>query len=319
MNKIDLSQTAALLEGQQRLLLLTHRNPDGDTLGCAFALMYALRKKGKTVKVLCCDEIPKKYSYLYSPENLGELDDAYIVAVDVADEKLLGPVVYEKYTGKVQLCIDHHISNKGFAENLFLRDCAAACEIIYDLIRLMDIELDSRIADCLYTGISTDTGCFKFPNVTVNTHLIAAELIKLGADFVNINRLMFETKPRGYFSLQAAALSTIEMHFGGRCAVMFITQKMLNETGTTASDCDGLAGVPRKIEGVLISATLRERMDGIYKVSLRSHAPVDCSVISAKMGGGGHARAAGCEIEPDRLEEGKARLLAEIKAELDKI
>ena len=319
MNKIDLSQTAELLREHDNLLILTHRNPDGDTLGCAFALMNALRSLGKEVRVICCDEIPKKYSYMYSPDDLGELENPYIVAVDIADEKLLGPGVYEKYQGKVSLCIDHHISNKEFSENLYLRDCAAAGEIIFDLLKLMDIPFTKQIADCLYTGISTDTGCFKFPNVTRDTHLIAAELIGLGADFTMINRAMFETKPRGYFQLEAQAINTLEMYYSGRCAVMFITQQMLRETGTTASDCDGLAGVPRKIEGVLISATFRQRTDGIYKVSLRSHAPVDAAKICLSMGGGGHARAAGCEIDPEHFREGKQRLLELIKAELDKV
>ena len=319
MNKVDLSQAAALLQAHDSILILTHRNPDGDTLGCAFALMYALREAGKTAKVICCDEIPEKYSYMYSPEDLGEPENPYIVAVDVAAETLLGPVIYEEYMGRVELCIDHHISNKGFAKNLLLRDCAAACEIIYDLIKYMGIPVTKQIADCLYTGISTDTGCFKFPNVTENTHIIAAELIKLGADFTLINRLMFETKPRGYFRLEAAAINTIEMYYGGQCAFMYITQQMLKDSGTTASDCDGLAGVPRKIEGVLISATFRERTDGVYKVSLRSHAPVDAARICSVMGGGGHARAAGCEITPENLEAGKKQLLEEIKAELDKV
>ena len=109
------------------------------------------------------------------------------------------------------------------------------------------------------------------------------------------------------------------MYNGGKCAVMTITQKMLHASGTDESDCDGIASIPRKIEGVLVGVTLRERTDGTYKVSLRSHAPVDCTKICGEMGGGGHARAAGCEFSRENLEKEKAQLLAIITRELDSI
>lgn len=316
MQKIDLNEVASILKANDNFLILTHRNPDGDTLGSGFGLMHALRQLGKTAHVLNCDEIPKKYSYLYSPEDVCDIDGAYIVAVDIADEKLLGDSVYDKYCGKVQLCIDHHISNKGYADKLYLRDCSAVCEIIYDLTELLGAEIDRKIADCLYTGISTDTGCFKFSNVTARTHEITAKLMEYGADTVEINKLMFESKSRGYYMLEAAAISTMEYYFDGLCAVMTITQKMLNETLTKESDCDGIAGIPRKIEGVLIGATLRERPDGTFKVSLRSHAPIDSSAICGKLGGGGHARAAGCELSVENIVADKQKLLNTIKEEL---
>ena len=319
MGIIDLKQTADILRANDNFLILTHRNPDGDTLGSAFALMYLLRAMGKTAMVQCCDKIPQKYSYMFSQSDIGEPKNPYVIAVDVADENLLGPGVYEKYQGKVKLCIDHHVSNKGYADSLFLRDCAATCEIIYDLFCMTGVEITKIIADCIYTGISTDTGCFKFANVTVSTHTIAAKLIAAGADFVEINKAMFETKSRGYFQLEAWALESLEMYFDGKCALMTITQEMLKNSGTTESDCDGIAAIPRKIEGVMAGVTVRERTDGTYKISLRSHAPVDCTKICSKMGGGGHARAAGCEIEREVFQEKKELLLSIIKEELDSI
>ncbi|MBE6827320.1 MAG: bifunctional oligoribonuclease/PAP phosphatase NrnA [Ruminococcaceae bacterium] len=319
MQKIDLSEVVSILKENDNFLLLTHRNPDGDTLGSAFGLMYALRTRGKTAKVLNCDKIPEKYSYMFGEGDIGELDNPYVVALDIADESLLGPGVFEKYSGKIKLCIDHHISNKGFAEKLYLRDCAAACEIIYDILVELEIEKNKLIADCLYTGISTDTGCFKFPNVTKKTHLIAADLVDKGADITNINRLMFETKPKGYYYLASEALSTLKLYFDGKCAMMYITQEMLAKTNTDESDCDGLSSIPRRIEGVLVGVTARERSDGSFKVSLRSHAPVDVSKICGIMGGGGHARAAGCELDGKNIEAETKKLLAVIKAELDSI
>lgn len=321
MKTLSVSQAAQLIKEQKKILILTHRNPDGDTLGCAFALMRAARAFGIETKVFCCDKIPEKYGYMFCPEDLSEANggDAYIIAVDIADIKLTGSEYSDKFAGRVGLCIDHHISNTGFSENLVLRDCAAACELILDIIKAMGAEIDKKIADCLYTGISTDTGCFRFSNTTENTHSAAAQLIKAGADHCMINRVMFETKTMGCLMLEAAALNSIELLFDGRCAVMTVTREMMERSGTSESDCDGIASIPRKIDGVLVGATLRERGDGTFKVSLRSHAPVDCAEICSALGGGGHARAAGCEMRTDFFEEDRKKLLESIKKELDKI
>ena len=318
MKKIDVAKAAELLNAADNILILTHRNPDGDTLGSGFALMHALRSTGKKAKVLCCDEIPKKYSYMFG-EKQEDFSAEYTVAVDVADIKLLGNGLSREFESKIDLCIDHHGSNTEYADNLLLRSCAATCEVVYDLVNALGVEITPIIADCLYTGLSTDTGCFLFSNVTPETHIIAADLIKKGADYVNINKVMFETKSIGYFKLEELALNTIKTYFGGKCAVMSITQKMLSESGTDESDCDGIAGIPRKIDGVLVGVTVRERNDGSYKVSLRSHEPVDSAKICKLMGGGGHARAAGCELNPDALEAEKAKLFSIIEDELKNI
>lgn len=318
MKKIDVAKAAELLNAADNILILTHRNPDGDTLGSGFALMHALRSMNKKAKVLCCDEIPQKYSYMFG-EKQDDFSAEYTVSVDVADIKLLGNDFSKEFENKIDLCIDHHGSNTEYADNLLLRDCAATCEVIYDVINALGVTITPLIADCLYTGVSTDTGCFLFSNVTPETHIIAADLIKKGADYVNINKVMFETKSIGYFKLEELALNTIKTYFGGKCAVMSITQEMLRESNTDESDCDGIAGIPRKIEGVLVGVTVRERIDGSYKVSLRSHEPVDSAKICKLMGGGGHARAAGCELNPDALETEKAKLLSIIEDELKNI
>ncbi len=318
MKKIDVAKAAELLNAADNILILTHRNPDGDTLGSGFALMHALRSTGKKAKVLCCDEIPKKYFYMFG-EKQEDFSAEYTVAVDVADIKLLGNGLSREFENKIDLCIDHHGSNTEYADNLLLRSCAATCEIVYDIVNALGVEITPLIADCLYTGISTDTGCFLFSNVTPETHIIVADLIKKGADYVNINKVMFETKSIGYFKLEELALNTIKTYFGGKCAVMSITQEMLRESNTDESDCDGIAGIPRKIDGVLVGVTVRERNDGSYKVSLRSHEPVDSAKICKLMGGGGHARAAGCELDSDALEAEKAKLLSIIEDELKNI
>ncbi len=316
MNKIDEKAAAKLLKENGDFLILTHRNPDGDTIGSAFALLRALETLGKKAKVICTDEFPEKYSYITVPNCCEIGENPYVVAVDVADMSLIGDDLRQKYENGVDLCIDHHISNKEFAKNLLLRESAAACEIVYDVIKEMGVEIGGKIADSLYTGIATDTGCFLFSNVTESTHKIAADLIKCGADFSNINRIMFETKSLGYFKLEAAALGTVETHFDGKCAFMTVTKKMQEDAGIKNGDCEGIAGLPRKIEGVLVAVTFRECDNGKYKVSLRSHAPVDSSKICLNFGGGGHSRAAGCTFSAETFEDDKKKLLSIIETEL---
>lgn len=315
MKKIDVKECASLLKEFDGFLILSHRNPDGDTLGSAFALKRALALMGKKSMVRCVDEIHPKFSYLWEDIDNTDINFDKIIAVDVADKKLLGEEYERLYGDNVFLCIDHHLSNRAYAENLLLEDRAAAAVVIYEVICQLGVEITPEIASCVYTGLATDTGCFMFSNTTPTVHRIAAEMMEKDADYTLINRLMFETKTLSYMKLEQMAVSTIESHFDGKCAIMTITQDMFRESGSSSSECDGIAGIPRKIEGVLVGVTIRERHDGSYKVSLRTVGPIDASKICGKVGGGGHNRAAGCEFNCS-LEEVKQTLLKIIEAEL---
>ena len=318
MRNVTAEQAASLLRSKDRILILTHLNPDGDTLGSGFALLHALQHLGKTARVVCGDKIPPKYDYMRR-DLQGEADfqEAFVVAVDIADTKLLGARLEAAYGERVDLCIDHHLSNTKYADALFLEECAATCELIYRVITAMGVEITPVIADCIYTGLSTDTGCFRYSNVTPETLELAADMLRSGANFDDINRVMFETKTKTYLKLEALVLDSLELLFGGRCALVTITQEMFRQSGSNETECDGIASLPRKIEGVSVGLTLREREDGSFKVSVRTYAPYDASAICAKMGGGGHARAAGCEIEAGALKTGKDRLLDAVRTELE--
>ena len=195
--RIDVKKCAALLKERDNILILTHAHPDGDTLGCGFALCRALIKLGKRARVINGDEIPKKYNYLYENMPVFDFKEDYIVSVDVATENLLGSLS-EIYGGKINLSIDHHGTNTEYAENLLLRETAAACELIYEVVLELGAEIDKDIANCLFTGISTDTGCFRYASATASTFMIAAKLVECGADNGFINRVMFETKTKTY-------------------------------------------------------------------------------------------------------------------------
>ena len=227
--RIDVENCARLLSGQDNILILTHAHPDGDTLGCGFALCRALMKLGKRVRVINDDVIPKKYDYLFNDLCFEEFKEDFIVAVDVATENLLGGL-QSAYAGKIDLCIDHHLTNTEYARFLLLRDAPAACEIVYDVIHALGAEIDEKIASCLYTGISTDTGCFRYASATAHSYRVAARLIELGADNGKINRAMFETKSKTYVNLERLALNGLQLFCNDRVAIITVTQEMYAAT-----------------------------------------------------------------------------------------
>lgn len=315
--QIDVKAAARLLESQDDILILTHGHPDGDTLGCGFALCRGLHKQNKRARVECADEIPAKYSYLWRGAERQAFDPRFIVAVDVADTRLLGKAIEERYADRIDLCMDHHGSNVLYAKRTLLDASAgAACEVILAVLRAMQVEIDAQIADCIYTGLSTDTGCFRYSNATARTHRIAADMIDCGADAAIINQVMFETKTRTYAALERLALDSLEMHFDGRAALVTVTQELYRLSGSDESECDPIASLPRQIEGVLVGVMLREKADGTFKASVRTHRPVDAAELCKRMGGGGHPRAAGCQLDGP-LERARQELLGNIKAVLE--
>ena len=220
MKQNELPTDISLAECGQRLLeaddiyILSHQYPDGDTLGSAAALCRLLLQKGKRVRTLCSDEIPKKFADLYQGLPQEEFSPAFVVAVDVADVKLLGKKL-EHFGDKIDLCIDHHGSNKRYARwNYVDPTAAAAAEMIAQLANLWGVALDPAVADAIFTGITTDTGCFKYTNATSRTYRIAADMIDAGADASRINRIMFDTKSRARLEIERRVLDT--MRFYGR-------------------------------------------------------------------------------------------------------
>ena len=214
------------------------------------------------------------------------------------------------------MAIDHHPSNSMFAQETLLdAGAAATCEIIYHLLSDMNVSITQQIADCLYTGIATDTGCFKFANVIPDTHRIAATLIESGCRFQKINKQLFESKTLGMMELERQVLNTLEFHAQNRIAIICVTLKMLQETGVSEAELDGISGIPRKIEGVQVGVTIKERAQNEYKLSIRSSELLDASKFCALFGGGGHARAAGCTIY-GTLSEVRKQILSALQEAL---
>lgn len=297
--KISVKECADILREKDNILILTHANPDGDTLGSGFALCRALMKIGKICAVINTDDIPKKYNYLFDDIVEIKFKPDYVVAVDVATVNLLGGLE-EQY--KIDMCIDHHSTNTEYANLLLLEDAPAACQIMYEVVLALGVEVDKKIADCLYTGLTTDTGCFRYDSTTAQTYRVAADLIDAGADNGRINRIMFETKSKTYARLERLAIESMRFYEHERVAVITVTQEMFQLTGSNAQETEGLAPLTRQIEGVEIGITIQERPDGTCKASIRTFESVNAAELAACFGGGGHAQAAGCKFDCDVKE-----------------
>lgn len=312
---IDKKECLRILTENSEFLVLSHEHPDGDTLGCAFALCEALRLMGKKRAFKCADDVTREFSFMTEGFCNDELSNPLIVCVDVADAKLLGSLAAE-YGERVDLCIDHHMSNTFYASSTYLIEKAAACEIVYDLICSLPVEESRYIRNCIYTGVSTDTGCFRYQNTTPETFKVAAELMEKGIDSGKINKLMFETKSKSFLELEMLARDTLEYHLDGRCAIITITQDMYKKSGSSENECHPITALPREIEGVLVGAVIKESEEGKYSISVRTGEGIDASHICSRLGGGGHKGAAGCRPDCD-YEEAKSLLLKSVKKSLD--
>lgn len=314
---IGIAEAAARLKSADRILILSHMKPDGDTLGSGFALLYSLLRLGKTARIECADGFPARYRFLYQDFDVNaqpDFEPELVVAVDIADTQLFGDAAAH-WVDRVALCIDHHPSNSRYADELLLdTNAAATAEIVAEVLESLGVTPDKQTAVCIYTGITTDTGCFRYSNTTSATHRLAARMIDLGVKHYTIDKLMFETKSVARMELERMVMDTLEYYYGNRFAVIVITDEAVAQTHVPEEDLEGIAAVPRQIEGVEVSATLRQKGGDRYRVSLRTCSRINASAVCAKLGGGGHARAAGCVLECP-LEEAKLRLISALAAE----
>ncbi len=308
-------EAAALLRGHNHILILTHRRPDGDTVGCGAALCVALRQLGKTAWMLYNPDITDTNGVyaqgLWAPE---DFVPEFVVAVDIAARSLFFPGS-EQYIDRVDLAVDHHPSQEFFAAQTCLEADKAACgEIVYEICRELG-EITPQVALPLYAAISTDTGCFVYANTTANTHRVAAALIDTGIDYFSVNKRHFRTKSRKRLALEADLLSHMEFFHEGKGVFMSVPLSLMEKIGATENDAEDLSTLANLVEGVDCGAVLRELKPDVWKLSLRTGANgrVNATEACRLLGGGGHAMAAGATVE-GTLPEVKEKILAAIDA-----
>lgn len=288
-------ECSQLLLSKNNILIITHANPDGDTLCSAAALCSALRRAGKRANLFRNPAVTTKYmphvEKYFAPKSF---KSKYIVSVDVATEKMFA----EGFDGAIDLCIDHHPTNSHYAKKeLVCPDKAACGEIVLAVIKEMCGGITQEEADLLYIAVTTDTGCFQYLNTNAATFRAAAELLEYGADTGMVNVKFFRKASRARLKLEGMIYSTMGFYRDGKISVAIITNEMLRQAGAGEEDCDDLAGLAGRAEGASVNITIRERDNGSSKVSVRTGRDVSSSDICAVFGGGGHAMAAGCTID----------------------
>ena len=307
MKKLTLNETADFLLTHDHYAILTHRRPDGDTLGSSAALCRILRNMGKTAHLLKNDEITDRFSWLHEGLTKEEAEEGdTLVTVDVASPGML-PGKFERYLGNIALRIDHHASATSFTENELVDSGKGACaEIIFDLLQALWQDFDPAIADAIYVGTSTDTGCFRFANTTSHTFVTAAACAAAGARVYELNQELFETNTLGRLKIQSWIVEHMDIFAEGKLAVVAIPKATEEEIGVTEDDMDNISSFPRSISGVCMAATLRETREGDVKLSVRAIPGYDATIITGAFGGGGHKGAAGATLKMHLSEAAEA-------------
>ncbi len=291
------AEVAQFLQDRDHFSILTHRRPDGDTLGTAATLCRGLRQLGKTAHVLENPETTAKYQPLLDGlTKPAPLAEDTLVCVDVASKTML-PNIYAHLADQIRLRIDHHGTADSFTQRELVEPKAGACaEIVYGVLQLMGASLDKEMAEALYTAVSTDTGCFRYGNTTANTLRVAADCVEAGADTPRLNRELFDTNSYARLRVQGWITENAKFFRDGKIALCALPLAVEKELGATEDDLENISGFPRSIEGVCMAATLRENPEGGVKISVRAIPGYDAAAVCAKFGGGGHKGAAGASL-----------------------
>ncbi len=315
-------QIVSHLKNSRRILLATHVNPDGDAIGSLVAMGLALETLGKAATLFCASPIPAVYRFLPATDRItgacaqtNRFDTAVIL--DCGNFDRVGEAFSEIQKIETIINIDHHVTNTGFGDLEIVDTTACATsEIIYKLIKKLGISIDRGMATAIYTGIFTDTGSFRFSNTNRKAFSICEEMMAIGIDPYKVAQNVYGTYSLGRIKLLNLALDSIEVAAGGKVSIMTLTRSMLAETKTQPEDIDGLINYAKRIEDVKLAALLQEMENGNrgsgdpprFHVSLRSDGAVDVAEIAAAFGGGGHAVAAGFNIDSP-LDEIKAKII----------
>ena len=303
MKQLTRTDAAQFLREHDDFCILTHRKPDGDTLGSAAALCRGLRALGKTAHVLHNPDLTPQYAFLTEGlECEACTQEQTVISTDVAAAKLFPPV-FAPLLPRVELKIDHHSTGDDFAPAALVDAGSAACgEIVWDLLNLLGVRMDQKTAEAVYTAVSTDTGCFRFSNTTAHTLHTAAACLEAGADTYPLNKALFETTRMCRLKVEGYLAQHLEFFAEGRIALALLPLEVEQACGVTEDDMVNISNFARNIEGVCLAATFRTEPDGATKISLRSAPGYHSELVSGALGGGGHAAAAGARVDCSQAE-----------------
>ena len=294
---------AKAIQAANSVCVCSHVSPDGDTIGSALAMRLILQGMGKEVQVFCQDKIPDNLGFLVGakeirrPEENGADYDLFL-SVDVSDEDRLGSCAGLRTRCAHTAQIDHHGTNPGYAEvNSVDGEASATCVMIREQMKYLDAPLTREIAECLYTGISTDTGNFSFDCTDPEAFQVMADLLGAGLPLAELNMILFREKSKAQLKLLGRAIENLRFEAEGRIAVMMLTKQDFADCGALSEHADTIVNYGLETIGTRMAVLARENDDGRIKFSLRARAPLTVDDVAAKLGGGGHARAAGISME----------------------
>jgi phosphoesterase RecJ-like protein len=318
MSNSTFEEIGAVLRANQRFAVLSHVRPDGDALGSQLALALSLQQSGKDVTVWNEDGLLEKYGFLPGGEHLkapsGEPQDFDVaIALDTATQSRLGTAGEFVRNTQTWINIDHHPSNPGYGDLVYIDPTAPATgQILFELMRSQQLPIDPAIAENLFVAISTDTGSFQYSNTTVRTFEIGAELVRCGVNVGRVSQLLYENYPRRRAELLRELLGTMRFEGHGKVASFSLSLKVAAQLQAKPEDNEGLIDHLRAIEGVIVAVFFEELADGKVRVSMRSKSDAaDVCAICQKFGGGGHTLAAGARVR-GTLAEVEEKVLKEI-------
>ena len=289
--------------------VMVHKSPDGDAVGSAVATVRYLRARGIDAALLSPDPIPERLRFLCDDVPFFEGTPRELVTVDVASPAQAGRLSHLIDECDSVYMIDHHSLSTPFAPHYIRPEASAVGEVLYGVFCEGDTLLPTEIATPLYAAIASDTGCFRFQNVTPETHRTAAALLSSGVPAWELSRRLFDIRTDGELRAIAYAIENSHSYFDGRMAILTVSRAALAESSCSEEDFDGVIDTVRSRRGVEVAAVIRERADGAVRLSLRTTG-ADAASLCAIFGGGGHRVAAGCTLPCSSAEEGAVLLLA---------
>ncbi|MFD3260970.1 bifunctional oligoribonuclease/PAP phosphatase NrnA [Paenibacillus lentus] len=322
-NEQELRQVEQFLKDHDDFLVVSHVQPDGDAVSSTLVVGWLLSCLGKNYVMVNEGPIPQRMSYLLHSDRIMDLSVSplgksykYIICVDCADFRRVGKTD-EYFASDAQILnIDHHPTNDGFGSiNFIVPDAAATVQVLYDLVKWLDIELNHDAATAIYTGLLTDTGGFRYSSTSPRVMAIASDLLEYGVDGPGLSQLLLEEMTLPQIRLLTRALNGLQMSEDGKISWVTIDDEDMKQSGAIHEDLEGIVNYPRNIQGVEVGLLFKVIDENAVKVSMRSAGKVDVAAVAQSFGGGGHVRAAGVRMQGS-LDEIVSQIVEQVKSRL---